>query len=276
MKNILRKLDKNVIVGVGLLLLIIMIGLLAPLITPHDPLVINLSNRLSSPSWEYLLGTDHLGRCILSRLIFGINTTAASAFFIMIFTLIISLPLGLVTGYLHRRADLIVMRIVDGTLAFPNLVLAIAIVGILGPGFFHMIIAVIMVRWANYVRMIRSLVLKVTKEDYILSARMAGNSHIRIMRRYILPQIISPIIVFGALDMGRIVLLISGLSFLGLGVQPPTPEWGGMLHDATNYFQIAPHVMIFPGLAIMIFVLSCQLVSDRLQTLDNETVLKEV
>jgi peptide/nickel transport system permease protein len=276
LKNGVLELDKNFIVGVGILLLIILIGFLAPWVTRHDPLAINLSIRLSSPSWEYWLGTDHLGRCILSRIIFGIKTTVTSSFFIMIFTLMISLPLGLLAGYLHGRADSILMRIVDGVLAFPNIVLAVAIVGILGPGFLHMIIAIIMVRWANYVRIIRSLVIKVGKEDYILSARMAGNSHFRIMRRYILPQIISPIIVFGALDIGRIVLLIAGLSFLGLGAQPPTPEWGVMLHDATNYFQISPHVMIFPGLAIMLFVLSCQLVSERLHKPGNETIVKEV
>jgi peptide/nickel transport system permease protein len=276
MKKTLLELDKNLIIGFGILLSIIMIGLLAPWITPHDPLAIDLSNRLSAPNGEYWLGTDQLGRCILSRLIFGIKTTVASSFLIMIFTLIISIPLGVVTGYLRRRADSILMRMVDGILSFPNIVLAIVIVGILGPGFFHMIIAIIMVRWANYVRMIRSLTLKVSQEDYILSARMAGNSHIRIMRRYILPEIMTPIIVFGALDMGRIVLLIAGLSFLGLGAQPPTPEWGIMLHDATNYFQIAPHVMIFPGLAIMIFVFSCQLISERLQKLDKETLFKEV
>lgn len=265
LKNLVQTLNKNFLLGIGLFVTIIMIGFFAPWLSPHDPLAINLSNRLMPPSWEYLFGTDHLGRCILSRIIYGIKTTVTSAFLIMIFTLMISLPIGLVTGYLRGRTDHFFMRIVDGTLAFPDIVLTIAIVGLLGPGFFNMILAIIMVRWANYVRLIRSLVLKVCKEDYIVSARMSGNSHIRIMQRHILPQILSPFLVFGALDMGRIVLLIAGLSFLGLGVQPPTPEWGVMLHDATGYFQIAPHIMIFPGLAIMFFVLSCQLASDPLK-----------
>jgi ABC-type dipeptide/oligopeptide/nickel transport system permease subunit len=161
------------------------------------------------------------------------------------------------------------MRLVDGTFAIPDIVLTIAIIGLLGPGFFNMLLAIIIVRWANYVRFIRSLVLKVGKEDYIFSARMSGNSYIRIMRRHILPVILSPIIVFGALDMGRIVLLIAGLSFLGLGTQPPTPEWGVMLYDATGYFQVAPHVMIFPGFTILLFVLACQLIGDRFRKLSD-------
>ncbi|GAE36106.1 ABC transporter permease [Halalkalibacter akibai] len=161
------------------------------------------------------------------------------------------------------------MRMVDGTLALPDMILTIAIVGILGPGYFHMILAIVIVRWANYVRFIRSLVLKTTKEEFILTARISGNSHGRILKNYIFPFIASPILIFGALDMGRIVLLLSGISFLGLGAQPPTPEWGVMLHDATAYFQIAPHVMIFPGLAIATFVLGCQLISERRKSNDT-------
>lgn len=273
MKNVIHSLNRGVIAGGSLLIFIILIGLLAPWVSPHDPLDINLSNRLSFPSWEYPFGTDHLGRCVLSRVFFGIRISVVSAFVIMIFTLIISLPIGLLTGYLRGRTDHTFMRVIDGTLAIPDIVLTITIVGVLGPGFVNMIIAITMVRWANYVRLIRSLVFKVCKEDYILSARMSGNSHLRILKRYVLPEIISSLVVFGALDMGKIVLLIAGLSFLGLGAQPPSPEWGVMLHDATSYFQIAPHVMIFPGLAILLFVLACQLISDRFS---KATISKEV
>ncbi|MCM3675844.1 MULTISPECIES: nickel transporter permease [Peribacillus] len=273
MKNVLHSLNRGVIVGASLLAIIFLIGLLAPWVSPHNPLDINLSNRLSSPSWEYPFGTDHLGRCVLSRIFFGIRISVVSAFGIMIFTLIISLPIGLLTGYLRGRTDHTFMRVIDGTLAIPDFVLTITIVGVLGPGFVNLIIAITMVRWANYVRLIRSLVIKVCEEDYLLSARMSGNSHLRILKRYVLPEIISSLVVFGALDMGKIVLLIAGLSFLGLGVQPPSPEWGVMLHDATSYFQIAPHVMIFPGLAILFFVTACQLISDRF---NKTTISKEV
>nr|WP_231584106.1 ABC transporter permease subunit [Domibacillus indicus] len=249
--------------GAGLLIFICLAGVLAPWLAPHDPLAMDLSNRLSSPGWTYPFGTDHLGRCILSRIIYGIRISAVFAVLVMICTFLISLPVGLLTGYLRGRTDHLFMRFIDGMLAIPDIVLTIAIVGLLGPGFVNMAIAIILVRWANYVRFIRSLVLKVRKEDYILSARMSGNSHLRIMRRYILPEIFSPLAVFGALDTGKIVLAMAGLSFLGLGTQPPTPEWGIMLHDAAGYFQIAPHVMVFPGLAIMFFVFGCQLVSGR-------------
>lgn len=275
MKKAPYSLNISLMMGIGLLIIIILIGLFAPWVSPHDPLAVNLSNRLSVPSREYPFGTDHLGRCILSRLIYGIRVSVAFAFLIMIFTFLISLPIGLLTGYWRGRADHLFMRLIDGTLAIPDIVLTIAIVGVLGPGFFNMMIAIIMVRWANYVRLIRSLVLKCCEEDYMLSARMSGNSHLRIMRRYVLPTIFSPLVIFGALDMGKVVLLMAGLSFLGLGTQPPTPEWGAMLHDATAYFQIAPHVMIFPGLAILFFVLSCQLISERLRQ-SNASVLKEV
>lgn len=269
MKKIVPSTNVHLTLGLGLLMAIIVMGLLAPWLSPNDPLAINLSNRLSAPSWAYPFGTDHLGRCVLSRVIYGIRITVTSSALMMILALMISLPIGLITGYLRGRADHMMMRVIEGTLAIPDMVLTIAIVGLLGPGLWNMMLAVILVRWATYVRMIRSLVLKACKEDYIWSARMAGNSHLRIMWRYIVPQIISPVMVFTALDMGRLVLLIAGLSFLGLGAQPPTPEWGAMLHDATSYFQIAPHVMIFPGLAILLFVLSCQLISDRLQALDH-------
>lgn len=275
MQKMLYRLDINVIVGSGLLILIFFIGIFAPWIAPHDPLAVNLANRLSSPSWVYPFGTDHLGRCILSRIIYGIRISMTATFLIIIFTLLISIPIGLITGYIRGQTDHIFMRVIDSVLAIPDIVLTIAIVGVLGPGFINMIIAIIIVRWANYVRFIRSLVIKICKEDYLLSARMSGNSHQRIMQRHILPQIFISILVFSALDMGKIVLAIAGLSFLGLGIQPPTPEWGAMLHDATAYFQIAPHVMIFPGMAILFFVLACQLISDRFRKLDS-TTLKEV
>ncbi|WP_209121225.1 nickel transporter permease [Alkalihalobacillus sp. BA299] len=262
-----RQLNKGLTVGVGIFVLFLLLGLFAKWLTPHDPLMINLEHRLNPPSMDYWFGTDHLGRCIFSRILYGIQTTVSSAIFIMAFTLLISLPIGLTAGYWRGRTDHFFMRIVDGTLALPDVIVTIAIVGILGPGFVNMLVAIVLVRWANYVRFIRSLVLKVGNEDFILSARMSGNSHIRIIKRYILPQIMTPTLVFVALDLGRIVLLMAGLSFLGLGVQPPTPEWGVMLYDATSYFQIAPHIMIFPGLAIMFFVLSCQLMSERLKKL---------
>jgi len=275
MKKVPYSLNISLIMGVGLLIVIVLMGLFAPWVSPHDPLTVNLSNRLSSPSWEYPFGTDHLGRCVLSRIIYGIRVSVACAFLIMMFTFMISLPIGLLTGYWRGRADHLIMRLIDGTLAIPDVVLTIAIVGVLGPGFFNMMIAVIIVRWANYVRIIRSLVFKSCEEDYMLSARMSGNSHLRIMRRYVLPGILPSLVVFGALDTGKIVLLMAGLSFLGLGTQPPIPEWGVMLHDATAYFQIAPHVMVFPGLAILFFVSACQLISERFKKL-NAAVFKEV
>lgn len=271
----LKQVNIGLLVGLVILLSISLLGLFAPWIAPHDPLAVNLAARLQSPSWTYPFGTDHLGRCILSRIIYGIRISVTSALIIMFFTMLISVPIALLTGYVRGRSDNFMMRIIDSTLAIPDIVLTIAIVGLLGPGLVNMIFAIVVVRWASYVRFIRSLVIKISQEDYIFSARMAGNSHFRILKRYILPQIAMPILVFSALDLGKIVLNIASLSFLGLGSQPPTPEWGAMLNDATDYFQISPYVMFFPGLAIVLFVLSCQLVSERLGKHDI-TFSKEV
>lgn len=261
----LKQVNIGLLIGVSILFGIFLMGLLAPWIAPHDPLAVNLTARLHSPSWTYPFGTDHLGRCILSRIIYGIRISATSAFIIMFFTMLISIPIALLSGYVRGRSDNIMMRIIDSTLAIPDIVLTIGIVGLLGPGLVNMVFAIVMVRWANCVRFIRSLVVKICQEDYILSARMAGNSHYRIVTRYIFPQITMPIFIYSALDLGKIVLNIASLSFLGLGSQPPTPEWGAMLNDATDYFQVSPYVMIFPGFAIVLFVSACQLVSEKLE-----------
>lgn len=261
-----KQVNIGLYIGGSILLFIFIVGVFAPLIAPHDPLAVNLTARLQSSNWTYPFGTDHLGRCILSRIIYGIRISVAAAFVIMFLTLLISIPIALVTGYIRGRIDYLLMRLIDGTLAIPDIVLTIAIIGLLGPGFGNMIFAIVLVRWATYVRFIRSLVVKITQEDYIFSAKMAGNSHVHILKRYIFPQIMQPIIIYSALDMGKIVLNIAALSFLGLGSQPPTPEWGAMLNDATNYFQVSPHVMFFPGAAIVFFIIGCQLISEKLDT----------
>jgi peptide/nickel transport system permease protein len=249
-------------VGISLLLFIFVIGLLAPWVSPHGPLAVDLSKRLLSPNIQYPFGTDHLGRCILSRIIYGIRVSVIYSVIIMLSSFVVSLPIALFIGYFRGRVDYVVMRFIDVTLAIPDMVLTITIVGILGPSLLNMIMAILIVRWTSYVRLIRSLVMKACEEDYILSARMSGNSHFRIKRRYIFPVILPNLVLFGTLDMGKIVLFIAALSFLGLGTQPPTPEWGSMLHDATSYFQVAPFVMIFPGMAIFLFILACQLIGD--------------
>ncbi|WP_232725492.1 ABC transporter permease [Bacillus sp. FJAT-44742] len=258
-------------VGVTGIIFILLAGLFAPGIAPHDPLAVDTTNRLMSPNLAYPFGTDHLGRCVLSRIIYGIRVTVIASFCIMFFTITVSLPIALVTGYIRGKTDHMFMRLIDGILAVPDFVLTLAIIGMLGPSLMNMVIAIVMVRWAEYVRFIRSLVLKEEREDYILYSRMMGNSLLRVLFRYILPQISSRVLVFAALDLGRIVLLVAGLSFLGVGVQPPIPEWGVMLKDATAYFQVAPHLMIFPGIAVVLFVLICQLFSDRF----SESGMKE-
>ena len=258
-------LHKGILVGLTLLAFFLLVGIFAPWIAPHDPLAVHLTHRLSRPSMSYPFGTDHLGRCIFSRILYGVRISVTTAIIVMIITLIISVPISLIAGYIRGKLDTFMMRILDSILSIPDIVLTVAIVGLLGPGLFNMIFAIIAVRWATYVRFIRSLVIKVSKEDYIISARISGNRHSRILRRYILPQIMMPVLTFSTFDIGKIVLTISALSFLGLGSQPPTPEWGAMLNDATAYFQAAPHTIFFPGLAIVLFVFTCQLLGNQLE-----------
>lgn len=251
--------------GYILLSLFVVFALFAKWLAPIDPYETSLGERLQPPSSEHWFGTDQLGRDLFARIVYGTQISVTAALVILVMTLLISLPIALLNGYIKGRTDQFFMRFLDSILAIPDIVLTIAIVGLLGPSFFNMIIAIIVVRWASYVRFIRSLVLPLATAPYVIAGRLAGNSHMRLLWRYILPQIIHPIIVFSTLDIGKIVLNIAALSFLGLGAQPPVPEWGAMLNDAMNYFQLAPHMMIFPGLAIFLFVLSCQLVGAQFQ-----------
>ncbi|WP_338556243.1 nickel transporter permease [Paenibacillus sp. KS-LC4] len=257
--------NRTMLLGMGLLGVIMLLALLGPIIVPNDPLTVQMGERLLSPSWQYPLGTDHLGRCIFTRLVVGAQLTLGISAIVIVTVIVIGVPLGLISGYIGGRLDSMIMRLVDGMGALPEFIFAIAFAGFLGPSLPNLIFAIVLVKWIGYARVVRSVALSEREKEYVLAAKVAGCSTWTILHRHLLPQIISPIIVLAALDIGKIIMIISMLSYLGLGAQPPTPEWGAMLNDGRPYFQSAPQLMLYPGLAIMAIIIACNLLGEGLR-----------
>lgn len=260
MRRLLR--DKIAIICLFILLCIIIIGIFAPWVAPNDPNKINIAHKYADFSNRFPLGRDHLGRCILSRLIFGIRITLFYSLFTMAITIIIGCLFGFIAGYFRGKFDEITMRLCDIMLAFPSQVMILALVGVLGVGMFNVILANIIVKWAWYTRMIRSIVIKHSRKNYILFSRVSGSSLGFILFRHLLPNTAAEIIVLATLDTGWVILNLSALSFLGLGVQPPTAEWGMMLSEAQKVMIGHPEQMVIPGLAILIVVAIFNMLGD--------------
>jgi peptide/nickel transport system permease protein len=218
------------------------------------------------------LGTDHLGRDIASRLLYGARISLGATFTASAAIAAIGAFLGLAAGFLGGAVDMLISRVVDVLLAFPGLLLALAVTGVLGPSLRNVMIAVVMVAWAGYARVVRSAVLSERERSYVEAAHAIGASRLRLVARHIAPNVLGPLVVLTTLDMAAILLAISALSFLGLGVQPPTPEWGSMLSEGRPYFTRAPLLMLFPGLAIFLTALAFNLVGDGVRdVLDPRT-----
>ncbi len=251
----------------ALLLLVVMAlaAVAAPLLAAHDPAHQQLLDAFSQPTAEHLLGTDHLGRDLLSRLLYGGRATLLSAVAVLGLTLLIGVAVGLVAGFYAGWIDALLMRLTDLLLAFPTLLLAVAVVGTLGQGMPQLVLALISVGWAGFARTVRGLVLVCREQDYVLAARALGASRCHTLRREILPNMIGPVIVLAALELGNIILSIAGLNFLGLGVQPPTAEWGAMLRAAQPHLQTDPQLMFYPSAAIVLVVLSANVVAEGLR-----------
>ncbi|MBT2288488.1 ABC transporter permease subunit [Paenibacillus albidus] len=251
--------------GAVIVFLFICIGIFASWIAPSDPLEIHMEQKLSLPSWDYPLGTDHLGRCVFSRLVYGTRTSLYYSLMVLIVVFSISIPVGLLAGYAGGKIDHLIMRVIDILLAFPSLILSLAVTAMLGPSMKNLLISFAVVWWTGYARVIRSMVLQIRGSDYIMAARAAGTSHLHILLRHILLNAARPILVLASMEVGTIILSIAGLSFLGLGAQPPTPEWGIMLNDSRPYIQTEPRLLLFPGLAIMLAVLGFNLLGEGLR-----------
>ncbi len=253
------------VAGVAMLLLFLAIALFGKEWAPHDPLLIDMGNRLQAPDWNYPLGTDHLGRCLLSRLLVGAQATLGLSAVVIILVAMIGVPIGVWAGYTGGRWDALLMRIVDGAGALPEFLVAVAIAGFLGPGLSHVMLAIACVKWIGYARLARGIVQAERTKEYIAAAVVSGSTDPAIIRRHVLRHLVSPLAIVAAGDIGRTILLISALSYLGLGAQPPAPEWGAMLNDGRSYFQKAPELMLYPGLCILAVVLACNMISDSLR-----------
>jgi peptide/nickel transport system permease protein len=261
------------LVGGGVLILLVFVALLAPLLAPQDPLAQDLYGRLQAPSLEHPFGTDDFGRDILSRIIYGARISLRIGLVAITAALAVGTVLGLLAGYWGGIIDTLIMRIMDLLLAFPSILLAIAVVAVTGPGIDNAIMAVSVVLIPQFARLVRSSVLSVREMAYVEAARALGAGQARILLISVLPNCMAPIIVQTTLSLGTAILDAAGLSFLGLGAQPPTPEWGAMLAGGRELLLEAPWVMTFPGLAIFAVVLALNLFGDGLRdALDPKTI----
>jgi ABC-type dipeptide/oligopeptide/nickel transport system permease subunit len=257
--------NRAAVAGGILLLGYLLCALLAPLLFPGDPAAPNLIMALEPPSLKEPLGTDELGRSILGRIVFGARVSLLIALGVVSVGLFIGVPLGLVSGYFGGRVDFLIQRATDAMLAFPGFLLALALVSVLGVGIHNTVVSIGVSTIPIYIRLVRGCALTVRQEVYVEAARAAGTRSGTILLRHILPNVMVPITVQTSLSMGTAILFAAGLGFLGVGVQPPTPEWGTMLGSARNYLFHAPHVATFPGLAILLAVLSFNLLGDGLR-----------
>ena len=253
-------------IGLALVIAFVLLAILAPLIAPYDPAHIDLPARLSPPTAAHWFGTDELGRDTLSRVIFGARISMLVGVSVVSFSLLLGLIAGCIAGYYGGRIDRFVNVVVmNAFLSFPGILLAIAFVAFLGPGIFNLILALSIGGWVGYARLVRAQVLATREREFVEAARALGASDWRVITRHILPNMIQPVIVQAAIGMAGAVLAEATMSFLGLGVPPPTASWGNMLNDARAHLFDAPHLVIFPALAVMLAVLSFNFIGDALR-----------
>ena len=248
--------------GVIIIGLLIAIAILAPLLAPRDPVKTNVARRLEAPSREYPFGTDALGRDILSRIVYGTRISLRIAILTAVIATTIGAPLGIVSGYFRGRVDDVLMRLTDMFMAFPRLILAMGIAAALKPTLENVVIAISLAAWPAYTRLARSITLGLREENFVEAARALGGSTPRILARHIFPGVVSTTVIQVSLDMGGIILTAAGLGFIGVGAQPPTPEWGVMIAEGRNYITNQWWVSTFPGLAIAVVVLGFNLLGD--------------
>lgn len=237
----------------------------APWLTGHDPLAVNPTQALEGPSTVHLLGTDNMGRDMLTRLLYGSRLSLGTAVVAGTVVMTFGLAVGLLAGLGPPWGDALLMRVVDGLLAFPNLILALAIAGTLKGGLTAVVLGLTAVWWASYARLVRGIVLQIRELPYVEAARGTGTSGFSIAIRHVVPNVIPPVIVLLTIEMGSLILAVSSLSFLGIGVQPPTPEWGAMINDGRRFLAAAPQLMLLPGTAIFLVVLGFNLLGDGLR-----------
>lgn len=263
----LNRKNATLLVGGVMVLGLVIITIFAPQIELHDPTYMQSANQFIAPCAEYPFGTDNLGRCIFSRVIEGARISLVTAVLVVLFGAVLGSAIGLVAGFAGGKVDGILMRLTDVFLAFPTIVFALAASAVLGTGTINLIIALMCIHWTRYARLVRGEVVLLRSEEFIESARAIGNSSTRIAFRYLIPSVASKVIVMMSLDLGAVILFCSSLSFLGLGAQPPSPDWGAMISDGRDYLRFAPWMSFFPGLAIAISAVGFNLLGDGIRDL---------
>ena len=252
-------------IGASLLIVLAASWLLAPLLAPHDPLQQSLDKDLLAYSSDHPFGTDKLGRDILSRTIYGGRISLLTGVATVVISLVIGVAAGSLSGYLGGWLDLLLMRVVDILLAFPGILLAIAITAVLGPGLHHVILALCLIGWTSYARLVRGEILSLREREFVQAARGLGCPPGRIIVRHLIPNLLPPLMIQATFGLAAAIVAEGSLSFLGLGVEPPAPSWGSMLNDGRQFLLVAPHLTTYPGLALMFTVLALNLVGDTLQ-----------
>jgi peptide/nickel transport system permease protein len=273
LKRLARR--RTALFGLAVVVIVLLAATFAPLVSPFDPLEQDINQRLKEPGWRnpagqaHPLGTDHLGRDILARVIFGSRIALVVGLSAVLISGVLGMMIGLVAGYFGGKVDDFFMRLADVQLAFPFILLAIAVIGVLGPSLRNIIIVIGVSSWVVYARVVRGEVLSIREREFVQAAIALGSRDGRVLLRHVLPNAFTPWLVVATLDMARVIVIESALSFLGLGVQPPTPTWGGMLADGRVYLSTAWWLATFPGLAILVTVLGINLLGDGLRdTLD--------
>jgi peptide/nickel transport system permease protein len=261
----LQGIDPRFRLSIFIIAALFLLAITAAWIAPHDPENAQPQLRLKDPGGEYPMGTDHLGRCIFSRVVFGIRISLFIGLVVVLLSALIGTILGGAAGYFGGVLDETIMRVVDAFLSFPSIFLALAVIGFLGSGLSNLMLSIILVEWTGYARLVRSEVLSLQGREFLEAAKSLGASDLYIMSRHILPNILPSVLVMATLSVGYAILGAASLSFLGLGVQPPTPEWGSMMNDARPFIRSHPLMMVFPGTAITVTVLAFHLLGDGIR-----------
>ena len=252
-------------IGAGLSLILVFLTLAAPWLEPYDPTKMELSQKFMAPCREFIFGTDHLGRDIFSRILEGSRVSLSVAVLVVVCSAVVGILLGMISGYAGGVVDMVIMRIVDVLLAFPAMIFALALSTMIGTGQMNLIIAITCIQWTRYARIARGEALMLKNAEYIEAARSIGNNTVQVLFKYVFPNIISKILIMASMDIGSIILYCASLSFLGLGAQPPSPDWGVMISEGKDYLQYAPWLTIFPGLAIAVSALAFNMLGDGLR-----------
>lgn len=254
----------ELIVGAALVVVALMTAVFAPWLAPQDPTLQVLEERLEPPSFEHPLGQDELGRDILSRLIYGARVSVSVGLSVVLLAGLVGTLIGAVSGFVGGRVDAALMRLTDTFLAFPGILLAIALVAVLGPALKYVVLALVSIGWVGYARLVRGQVLQIREQEFVLAAKAAGVPATRVLTRHVLPNVLPTLMVQASLGMAGAILAEASLSFLGLGIQPPTPSWGAMINAGRSHLLDAPHLALFPGLAILMTVMGLNFLGDAL------------